>query len=109
MTSVGEVLNSKQFNNPKKTYSLQYPRTAYSVQQTREFVEALDRRLYVNKNFLPFYCKAVRAIGFARVLELQSMVVNDPRIDKPHIFNAEKVFWSLLKTELKLRQTKETN
>jgi hypothetical protein len=77
----------------------------YTVLQTREFVESLDRRLYKVPQYLPFYCKAARTLGFGRVLELQGMVLADPRLTGPEDkFNPEKVFWSLLREELSPRR-----
>ncbi len=107
--SLKEVLNSKQYKtkNTNTVYSKQYGKIL-SREQVRDFIESLDNRVYCNPKFLPFYCKAARLLGFRRLIELQAMVINDPRINSPELFNAEKVYWSLLKSELNIKQ-KETN
>lgn len=76
----------------------------YTVLQTKAFVESLDKRLYKAEFMLPFYCKAARKLGFSRILELQGMVLADPRINGPlDKFNPERVFYALLKDALALK------
>lgn len=65
-----------------------------TVVETRQFVETLDRRVYTNEKYLPWYCKAVRALGKQKVLICQSMALD------PTVKNNERMFTWLLKQEL---------
>jgi hypothetical protein len=73
----------------------------YSALQIKQFVETLDSRVYRDAHWLAFYCKAARTLGFSRMIELQGMVISDPRIGGPvDKFNPEKVYAALLKEEM---------
>jgi hypothetical protein len=91
---------SKQSPSNNLTNSKQY-----TVEQVSNFVENLDKRVYVNAQFKPFYCKAVKWLGFDRVKEIESMVTHDPRINQPSIFCAERIVFSKLKREMYGRQS----
>lgn len=65
-----------------------------TIVETRKFVETLDRRVYANEQYLPWYCKAVRALGKQKVLICQSLALD------PTVKNAERMFTYLLKQEL---------
>lgn len=65
-----------------------------TIVETRKFVETLDRRVYANERYLPWYCKAVRSLGKQKVLICQSLALD------PTVKNAERMFTYLLKQEL---------
>lgn len=80
----------------------------YSTQEARARIESLDDRLYRNSQFLPFYVSALRKLGWSRILDLQSMILNDPRLGKStEVFNPEKVFCALLRDEIAEKALKD--
>jgi hypothetical protein len=76
----------------------------YTVDQVSKFVEQLDKRVYVNPQFKPFYCKATLMLGFERINEIMQMVITDPRIDSPELFCAERIFFARLRSEMKAKK-----
>jgi len=82
-----KVIINSYSNSRKKQGSLASPIEA------RNFAETLDPRVF-NKQFIPFYCKAVLRLGRDKVARAQSMALD------PSVKNNERMFSWLLKQEL---------
>lgn len=92
------TVNSNPSNNSNNSKQ-------YTVEQVSNFVEKLDKRVYVNSQFKPFYCKAAITLGFERIHEIQNMVTSDPRINTPELFCAERIFFAKLRKEMSYKKT----
>lgn len=95
MQSVNEMLQKQYTVNSSNKNSLNSKQ--YTVSGVRNFVESLDKRVYCNQKFLPFYCKAAKKLGFPKMLELQRIAV-DPSVD-----HNERMFMWLIKEEFKAK------
>lgn len=92
-------MDLKQIIQEKKQYTVYSDKTSftnskqYTVYETRQFVDSLDRRVYRGDAYLPFYCKSARTLGFGRLIELQGMALD------PSVKNPQRVFFSLILDE----------
>lgn len=94
--SMKELLDNrkKEANINSLQYTVGQNNRGMTIVETRQFVECLDPRVYKNDKYLPWYCKAVRALGKQKVMICQSMALD------PAVKNAERMFTYLLKQEL---------
>jgi hypothetical protein len=87
--------------NKQYTVNSNYPGNLnskqYTVFETRKFVQSLNKRVLRGEQYLPFYCKAARQLGFEKLAELEKMALG-PNVNYP-----ARLFFTLILEERRKR------